>query len=496
LFDAWLKISCASFQVTPCLNLSQLSYDQFSARAIDFLNSVSLVKRVFLVAACLGLIAGLIGAERYLGTEIPLGAVFLLPLGVAAAYLPRWPIFLLAIATAVAREYFGPVQSGPGAPERLILTMFAFAAVGLFSGELLRNRRMSAELRRKNELETRLRSDAELEARALVESSPAGVLTIDSDGKIARANAAARRTLGFESDSPEGDPVGQYVPLLARLHATSEGVKLTLTTFEANGRRRSGEPFFAQAWVSSYVAESGPCLVVILLDVTEQVRDREETGLKQLLSNSRIVAGAVSHELRNLAAAAAVLHLNLSKMAGFRDSADFQALGTVIQTAVKIASTELSEASEDALEGLDVGDLMQELRAIISPSLAEAGIKSVWEIHKELPGVRAERSGLLQIFLNLAKNSSRSLHGKEGGRVSIAAYEIGGTVIVRISDNGPGISTAERIFQPFQPGATSTGLGLFVSRAMIRTFGGELHHRQQPGECSFIVELPAIVARK
>ena len=36
---------------------------------------------------------------------------------------------------------------------------------------------------------------------------------------------------------------------------------------------------------------------VILLDVTEQVRDREEGGLKQLLSNSRIVAGAVSHEL-------------------------------------------------------------------------------------------------------------------------------------------------------------------------------------------------------
>jgi two-component system sensor kinase FixL len=473
------------------------SYHQsIPAMAIDLLDPVSRGVRATLLAACFLLIAVLVAVEQYVGAQIPLGGLFLLPLAVAAAYLSRWPIFLLAIATALAREYFGPYQFGPAAPERLAFSMVAFAGVGLFSGELVRNRRMALQLLRKSQLEMRLRTDAEQEARALVESSPAGVLTVDSAGKIARANAAARRMLGFESDSPEGDPVEQYVPLLARLRSTSEGVKLTLTTFEANGRRRSGEPFFAQAWVSSYLAASGPCLAVILLDVTEQVRDREESGLKQLLSNSRIVAGAVSHELRNLAAAAAVLHVNLSKAPGFADSTDFHALGTVIQTAMKIASTELSEASEHALEGLDIGDLIQELRAIISPSLEEAGIKGVWEVHPALPGVRAERSGLLQVFLNLAKNSSSALQGRDDARLSIAAYEIGGTVVIRISDNGPGISSAERLFQPFQPGATSTGLGLFVSRAMIRTFGGELHHRQQPGECSFIVELPAIVARK
>ena len=39
---------------------------------------------------------------------------------------------------------------------------------------------------------------------------------------------------------------------------------------------------------------------------------------------------------------------------------------------------------------------------------------------------------------------------------------------------------------------SSTGLGLFVSRAIIRTYGGELHQTQQMGECSFIVELPGM----
>jgi C4-dicarboxylate-specific signal transduction histidine kinase len=67
-----------------------------------------------------------------------------------------------------------------------------------------------------------------------------------------------------------------------------------------------------------------------------------------------------------------------------------------------------------------------------------------------------------------------------------------GAVVIRISDNGPGIAAADRLFQPFQAGASSTGLGLFVSRAIIRTFGGELHQTQQMGECSFIVELPGV----
>jgi signal transduction histidine kinase len=74
----------------------------------------------------------------------------------------------------------------------------------------------------------------------------------------------------------------------------------------------------------------------------------------------------------------------------------------------------------------------------------------------------------------------------------MTAYALEGTVVIRVSDNGPGIAAADRLFQPFQPGASSTGLGLFVSRAIIRTFGGELHQTQQSGECSFIVELPGV----
>src|SRR5205085_1642975 len=117
------------------------------------------------------------------------------------------------------------------------------------------------------------------------------------------ANAAACRLLGFTTDSPEGDPIERYIPVLARLLQSAHVQHLLQTKVEASGRRKTGETFLSQAWVSSYDHATGPRLAVVLSDATELIRDREESGLKQLLTNSRIVAGAVSHELRNLAAA-------------------------------------------------------------------------------------------------------------------------------------------------------------------------------------------------
>ncbi len=325
----------------------------------------------------------------------------------------------------------------------------------------------------------------------LVESTPAAVITLDSDGKIAMANEAAREILRFTGDSPKGESIEKYVPMFATLLKSKQVMQLMRTMVEARGRRRDGEEFYLNACVSAYVSASGPRLAAIFLDVTEQERDRAEAGLRQLLTNSRIIAGAVSHELRNLAAAAAVLHLNMSKISDIHDSADYEALGTVIDSVRKLTSADVSESSEEGPdEWLDVAVLLSELRTIIVAKFAEASLRLDWEVAPELPPVRANRSGLLQVLLNLAQNSCAVLEGRPDGRLAIAAYVLPESVLIRFSDNGPGLSSAERLFQPFQAGASSTGLGLFVSRAIVRTFGGELHHTQRPGECCFIIDLP------
>ena len=103
---------------------------------------------------------------------------------------------------------------------------------------------------------------------------------------------------------------------------------------------------------------------------------------------------------------------------------------------------------------------------IISPRFNESETGLEWEIAEALPNVRANHSGLLQVFLNLAQNSGSVLRGRPEARLRIAAYALAESVVIRFSDNGPGISSAERLFQPFQPGASSTGLGLFACVAI------------------------------
>jgi len=187
---------------------------------------------------------------RLVGRGVPLGGFYLLPLAVAAAFMSRWGIFCLAIATALISEYYGPYPWGPESLQRMALAIVAFTGGGLFAGELARNRRITIALLRKTQEEARVRLDAVTEMRALLESSPVGLITVDSDGKIGMANAAASGLLGFSSGSPEGDPIEKYIPVMARLLRSPQALNLRQTKVEASGRRRTGETLLSKDWVT------------------------------------------------------------------------------------------------------------------------------------------------------------------------------------------------------------------------------------------------------
>jgi signal transduction histidine kinase len=68
-------------------------------------------------------------------------------------------------------------------------------------------------------------------------------------------------------------------------------------------------------------------------------------------------------------------------------------------------------------------------------------------------------------------------------------------VSIRITDNGPGIPEGHRLFQPLQRGADATGLGLYLSRALMRSFRGDLRHDPEKPGCSFVLELSAATDR-
>ncbi len=429
--------------------------------------------------------------------NISLGFLYLFPMVLMGTVLSQAQLALASAVCMVLAEWFDPFPWTPeaGGP-RDIMMFSAFLGMGLFVYESTRNRQRALEHLHDIEAESQARLEAEEQIKVLIESSPAAIFMLDAGGNVLVANEAAHQLLGFQPGGLPGALVHPYLPALAKVPPLDDSVPLFRTVMQCRGRRLNGEVFLADVWFSTYRTRSGPRLAAMIIDSSDDLRDREELSFRQLMTASRLLVGAVSHEVRNICGAIAVVHANLGKRQDLAGSEDFQALGTLVEGLEKVASLELRQNTAGGLEetgGIELYGLMDELRIVIEPPLRNSGVTLRWEIAAGLPPVFADRQSLLQVFLNLAKNSERALQGTNGPELEIAAGFESGRVVVRFRDNGPGVANPEQLFQPFQRGAESTGLGLYLSRAFLRSFKGELRHEPQSRGCCFVLELKAVI---
>jgi signal transduction histidine kinase len=261
---------------------------------------------------------------------------------------------------------------------------------------------------------------------------------------------------------------------------------------QSRGHREDGEGFLAEICFSTYHTQSGSRLAAMIIDSSEEFRTREESSLHQMLAGSRIAVSAVSHEIRNVCGAIAVVHRNLSRDLRLAQDKDFEALGNLVLALERIAAVDLRPYPDQAME-VDVLAVLDDLRIVITPSLQDKGIECTWNLDSEMPLVWADGTNLMQVFLNLTTNSIRTLAEKDGDRaLTISARNEGQRVMVEILDNGGGVAQPAELFRPFQTGAQNTGLGLYLARAFARSFGGDLRYEPQPGSACFLVELAPV----
>ena len=149
--------------------------------------------------------------------------------------------------------------------------------------------------------------------RILIESSPASIFTLDGDGRVLIANEAAHRLLGLEKGKLEGAKIVRHFPVLANVLLMTEGSSFIRTAMECHGRRQDGEVFQAQVWFSTYQTAAGPRLAAVVFDTSEELRDREEFSLQQLLAGSKVLVSAVCHEVGNICGAIASVHAKLAR---------------------------------------------------------------------------------------------------------------------------------------------------------------------------------------
>jgi len=421
---------------------------------------------------------------------ISLGFLYLFPIMMAGGLLSRPQIVSFAALCAVLQEEFSNLPSGDAWP-RLILSSAGFIGTGLFIYELLRNRRMVLENLNEIETQVQARREAEEQLQVLVESSPAAIVTLDSDGTILLANEAAQEMLASGDPALPGQNARAYMPALCSA-VQSGNWKNFRTTLQCKGQRSDGEVFLAGVWFSTYSSSSGNRLAAIFVDLSEDLRSREDLNLDYLLTNTRILMSAVSHEIRNLCGAAMVVHKNLTKVSALRGNADFEAMGTLIQGLEQISAMELRGSSEQRRSAIELTSVLDELRVLIETVGREQQITMEWEETGKLPLVWADRYGLMQVFLNLAKNSIRAMEDVSARRLTIGASVQQDSVIVRFEDTGTGIANPESLFRPFQKDAQATGLGLYVSRALLKSFGGDLVHEHRESGCCFNVVLERV----
>ena len=264
---------------------------------------------------------------------------------------------------------------------------------------------------------------------------------------------------------------------------------------ECRGKRHDGSVFLAQVWFSTYRTSAGPRLAAVVFDSSDELRDREEFSLQHLLAGSRILVSAVCHEIRNLCGAIAAVHTQLARNNQVASNEDFRTMGSMLEGLSRIAGLELRESKPEA-EYVDVAPVLEELRIVIEAEFREADIAVDWQIDEALPAVWAARQELLQAFLNITKNGQRAMRQWAAAspmKLIVKASLENGSVVVRFIDSGPGVAAPERLFKPFQPGVEANGLGLYLSRAFVRSFRGDIHYQPQPsGACFAVVLSPAV----
>jgi PAS domain S-box-containing protein len=334
----------------------------------------------------------------------------------------------------------------------------------------------------------------------IVNASSEGILTFDRWGNIANWSAASADITGFAAEEVVGKTFAELSVLLQGERFDYPQNEEAARRYLVRIRTKGGETRWLVV-ARTRLPEGGD--VLILHDDTVR-RTYEEVRAARLEDRlwSDLIA-SVSHELRTpltsiLGFTETLLtrpEVSPEERGRYLDIVAEQArrLGLLVDDLLNLRTLD-ETGFKLQLEVLDLRDLLGEQAAAFEGQLGDR------ELRLELPDeplvVRADRRRVAQVVANLLANAIKYSPG--GGPVSVRAEVRDGRVGVSVTDEGIGIPEESRheVFLPFvrldsNADAEGVGLGLAISRRIIRRHGGELDFESVPGEGStFSFELP------
>ena len=227
----------------------------------------------------------------------------------------------------------------------------------------------------------------------------------------------------------------------------------------------------------------------------------------QLVQSEKMAAfgslgAGIAHEVKNpLAGILGITQLSLRGVEGGHPlqknlliiEKETKRCKTIIENLLKFARQE-----QVAFDAVDIPQVVADAVAIVNHQLGIHSIRVEQDLEPGLPGCLGNANQLQQVLMNLMINAQQAMAGSSGTLRLLARRGEGGTVELRVSDNGPGIpqEIQGKIFDPFfttKPAGQGTGLGLSVTYGIVKEHGGEI--RLESGEgvgTTFIITLPAV----
>jgi len=149
-----------------------------------------------------------------------------------------------------------------------------------------------------------------------------------------------------------------------------------------------------------------------------------------------------------------------------------------------------------AVEDTNLNEIAQDIYELLTPRAKELNVKFDINLTANLPIVQADTDGIHRALLNIVANAIDAVEERPEPHVTLGT-RLGeeGWVRMVVLDNGPGIAPehVNEMFQPFvsSKGSRGTGLGLPVSRKIMREHGGDIVVQSQVGVGSkFTLKLP------